>query len=140
MKKIGLCILAIFGGMMVLGCGAHTEKVKTPVEPVRPELVTPVPREERTEGSLWTNDSAMASLFSDIKARKVGDIVTISIVESSSATESASTETGRDSSIKAGVTAFVQPGGSVNDYQSIEACNEAGASMVFALERCFSHH
>jgi len=45
-----------------------------------------------------------------------------------------------DAAIKAGVTAFVQPGGSVNDYESIEACNEADATMVFALERCFSHH
>jgi len=107
MKKAGLLVFTMFGGMMVLGCGAHTEKVKTPVEPVRPELAAPVPQEKPSEGSLWTNDSAMASLFSDIKARKVGDIVTISIVESSSATESASTETGRDSSIKAGVTAFL---------------------------------
>lgn len=45
-----------------------------------------------------------------------------------------------DVATKAGVTALAQPGGSVNDYDVIEACNEAGASMVFTLERCFSHH
>ncbi len=45
-----------------------------------------------------------------------------------------------DAAIAAGVTAFVQPGGSVNDYEIIQACNEAGAAMVFSLERCFSHH
>jgi flagellar L-ring protein precursor FlgH len=49
----------------------------------------------------------MASLFSDIRARKVGDIVTISIVESSSATENATTETSRDSSLFAGVDSFL---------------------------------
>ncbi|MFP4172518.1 MAG: IMP cyclohydrolase [Candidatus Hydrogenedentota bacterium] len=45
-----------------------------------------------------------------------------------------------DVAVKAGVRAFVQPGGSVNDYDAIQACNEAGATMVFSLERCFSHH
>lgn len=39
-----------------------------------------------------------------------------------------------------GITALVQPGGSVNDYAIIEAANESGASMLFSLERCFSHH
>ncbi|MFP4502844.1 MAG: IMP cyclohydrolase [Candidatus Hydrogenedentota bacterium] len=45
-----------------------------------------------------------------------------------------------DAAMKEGVRAIVQPGGSVNDYETIEACNEAGATMVFSLERCFSHH
>lgn len=45
-----------------------------------------------------------------------------------------------DAATGAGITAIVQPGGSVNDYEAIEACNEAGATMVFAMERCFSHH
>lgn len=45
-----------------------------------------------------------------------------------------------DAATKAGIRAIVQPGGSVNDYEAIEACNEAGAAMVFTGERCFSHH
>jgi phosphoribosylaminoimidazolecarboxamide formyltransferase/IMP cyclohydrolase len=45
-----------------------------------------------------------------------------------------------DAATREGITAIVQPGGSVNDYEAIEACNESGASMVFAMERCFSHH
>jgi phosphoribosylaminoimidazolecarboxamide formyltransferase/IMP cyclohydrolase len=45
-----------------------------------------------------------------------------------------------DAATSAGVRAIVQPGGSVNDYEAIEACNECGATMVFSLERCFSHH
>lgn len=45
-----------------------------------------------------------------------------------------------DIATAAGVRAFVQPGGSVNDHEAVQACNEAGATMVFALERCFSHH
>lgn len=45
-----------------------------------------------------------------------------------------------ETATSAGIRAIVQPGGSVNDYDAIVACNEAGASMVFAMERCFSHH
>lgn len=45
-----------------------------------------------------------------------------------------------DLAVQAGVTAIVQPGGSVNDYDAIVACNESQTAMVFSLERCFSHH
>lgn len=45
-----------------------------------------------------------------------------------------------DAATSAGVTAIVQPGGSVNDYDAIEACNESKTAMVFSQERCFSHH
>jgi len=45
-----------------------------------------------------------------------------------------------DAATQAGITAIAQPGGSVNDYEAIEACNEVGATMVFTMERCFSHH
>lgn len=45
-----------------------------------------------------------------------------------------------DAATSKGVRAIAQPGGSVNDYEAIEACNEVGATMVFTLERCFSHH
>jgi len=45
-----------------------------------------------------------------------------------------------DTATQAGVTAIVQPGGSMNDYDAIVACNESSTAMVFSLERCFSHH
>jgi phosphoribosylaminoimidazolecarboxamide formyltransferase/IMP cyclohydrolase len=41
--------------------------------------------------------------------------------------------------LREGVTAVIQPGGSLNDYQAIEACNEAGATMVFTGQRSFKH-
>ncbi|MBF0430728.1 MAG: IMP cyclohydrolase [Fibrobacteria bacterium] len=46
---------------------------------------------------------------------------------------------GVDVGLKEGVTAVVQPGGSNRDYEVIEACNEAGATMVFTGERSFKH-
>src|SRR5215218_6185981 len=41
--------------------------------------------------------------------------------------------------IDAGVTALVQPGGSVRDAEVIAACNEAGAAMAFTKHRHFRH-
>jgi phosphoribosylaminoimidazolecarboxamide formyltransferase/IMP cyclohydrolase len=40
---------------------------------------------------------------------------------------------------KAGVTAIVQPGGSVKDKDSIAACDELGIAMVFTGVRHFRH-
>ncbi len=46
---------------------------------------------------------------------------------------------GVDVGLREGVRAVIQPGGSTNDYQAIEACNEVGATMVFTGQRCFKH-
>nr|WP_319394937.1 IMP cyclohydrolase [uncultured Desulfobacter sp.] len=46
---------------------------------------------------------------------------------------------GVDVGLRQGVKAIIQPGGSMNDYQSIEACNEFGASMVYTGQRSFKH-
>jgi len=46
---------------------------------------------------------------------------------------------GVDVGLREGVTAVIQPGGSGNDYQSIEACNEVGATMVYTGQRSFKH-
>jgi phosphoribosylaminoimidazolecarboxamide formyltransferase/IMP cyclohydrolase len=41
--------------------------------------------------------------------------------------------------LREGVRAVIQPGGSDRDFESIEACNEYGAAMVFTGQRCFKH-
>ena len=40
---------------------------------------------------------------------------------------------------KAGITAIIQPGGSIRDKDSIDACNQAGIAMVFCGTRQFKH-
>ncbi len=44
-----------------------------------------------------------------------------------------------DLGVREGITAVAQPGGSDRDFESIEACNEAGVTMVFTGQRCFKH-
>ncbi|THB80680.1 MAG: IMP cyclohydrolase [Desulfobacteraceae bacterium] len=46
---------------------------------------------------------------------------------------------GIDVGLRQGIKAVIQPGGSLNDYQSIEACNEHGATMVYTGQRSFKH-
>ncbi len=41
--------------------------------------------------------------------------------------------------LREGVTAVIQPGGSLNDHEVIRACNEHGATMVFTGQRSFKH-
>jgi flagellar L-ring protein FlgH len=55
--------------------------------------------ETKIPDSLWNTNSNFGSLFISQKAHHVGDIVTIRIVESSSASNQANTTTERDSSI-----------------------------------------
>uniref|UniRef100_A0A7C4ELW6 Flagellar L-ring protein n=1 Tax=Thermodesulfovibrio aggregans TaxID=86166 RepID=A0A7C4ELW6_9BACT len=56
-----------------------------------------------SEGSLWRNK---ASLYEDKKARRVNDLVTILISESTSAQKKASTSSSRDSSTDYGLDTF----------------------------------
>ena len=41
--------------------------------------------------------------------------------------------------VKAGITAIIQPGGSIRDQLSIDACDEAGIAMIFVGQRHFRH-
>lgn len=46
---------------------------------------------------------------------------------------------GVDAAADAGVTAIIQPGGSVRDEEVIAAANEQGVAMVFTGRRVFRH-
>ncbi len=56
-----------------------------------------------SEGSLWA-EAGSTRLFVDIRAREVGDLVTVRISEKPTGKLTAKTNTSRDSSIEAGIT------------------------------------
>lgn len=92
----------IMTGLMTMSC-VHTNpefSKDMPVNYVRKELKN----ESTSSGSLWRDS---AGLFEDRKARGVNDLVTINIVEASSASKKADTSTGRDSSMSAGIDSFL---------------------------------
>ena len=41
--------------------------------------------------------------------------------------------------VKAGITAIIQPGGSIRDQLSVDACDKAGIAMIFVGQRHFKH-
>ena len=55
------------------------------------------------DGSLWQVHNSLNVMFMDTKSRNVGDIVTVEINESAKASNKANTETGRTSSLEAGI-------------------------------------
>jgi len=62
-----------------------------------------VERNRKANTSLWADQNMENYLFTDHKAKQVNDIVTINIVESSSAKKKATTKLDRGSSINAGI-------------------------------------
>jgi len=72
----------------------------TEVEPIAPVISEPAP--PQTAGSLWT--TSRGGIFADMKGTTVGDIVTVVISENASASKEAKTETGRNSTMSAGIT------------------------------------
>jgi flagellar L-ring protein precursor FlgH len=79
------------------------QSIEAAKKPVKPEASSSKKRaavlQNGISDSLWYTNNSLGSLFVSQKAHHVGDIITIHIVESSSATNEATTSTGRDSSI-----------------------------------------
>ncbi|WP_457572993.1 flagellar basal body L-ring protein FlgH [Desulfolithobacter sp.] len=92
-----LCI-----ALFIAGCGGREPQIVRAPEPLEP-MVTQPPRPQ-SPGSLWPGERE--GLYADMKARRVGDIVTITIKEEASASKEASTESGRDTTMTAGIPAL----------------------------------
>lgn len=98
--------------ILLTGCAGLPFQSKDPREPlsgpppVQPLRVNtaPAPPSDPTAGAgLWT-ESAYRSPFQDLRASKTGDLITVNIVETSKANKKATTKTGRDSSLSAGIS------------------------------------
>ncbi|RPH79190.1 MAG: flagellar basal body L-ring protein FlgH [Nitrospiraceae bacterium] len=75
------------------GCATTPEKVA-------PKLSVPSLPAPKTLGSLWQEENGRAYLYEDMRAMRVGDILTIKIVEKHKGSKSADTSAERDSTIQ----------------------------------------
>jgi len=97
-RRAAATLASLLPSLLAAGC------VEVSLREARPLDYAPVPQPERpppTEGAIWRGGSSSGSfLFFDQKARSVGDLVTVLIVEETRARGAARTETQRDSQIE----------------------------------------
>lgn len=93
MKHLLLLVIVV----LLSGCATERTDIKT----AGFEDPAPRPAADYSNGSIWQSTSA--SLTDDLKARRRGDIITIVISETASASKEAKTGTSRDSSVSAGI-------------------------------------
>lgn len=89
--------------LLAAGCGHLAFDKYAPEVPIASQPLPPTPTLQ--EGSLW-NGRQPDGLASDNRASNVGDLVTISITETSKASEIANTNTSRDSGVKVGIASL----------------------------------
>jgi flagellar L-ring protein precursor FlgH len=63
-------------------------------------------RQGTHQGTIWRGENTTNNYFVDQRAKGIGDIITIRITEVSTASEKATTDTGRSSDINAGISNF----------------------------------
>jgi flagellar L-ring protein precursor FlgH len=97
-RPIGFLIVALglLWSAVFVGCQSaapvHSKAVATPLPP------------PKTVGSLWQEENGRAYLYEDLRAMRVGDILTIKIVEKHSGSKSADTKAERESTIENGLS------------------------------------
>jgi flagellar L-ring protein precursor FlgH len=77
------------------GCSVATVNSRTIVPPFPPP---------KTPGSLWQEENGRAYLYEDLRAMRVGDIITDKIVENHKGSKSADTKAERESTIDSGLS------------------------------------
>jgi flagellar L-ring protein precursor FlgH len=108
-------VAVLFILCVAMGCSQAIEKRFFP-KPTEAELAQEVMRLGQTNvgaqvsrpvalGSLWPADDHVF-FYGDKKALRVGDIITVRIIESAQASNTADTDLSRNSSIKAGLSTF----------------------------------
>ncbi len=126
MKYLALLVL----GALLGACAGPAANVDLDVKPVEP-IVTEIPM-PKSAGSLWTEPRG--TMFLDNKGRAVGDIVTVVISESASASKEATTSTGRSSDMSAGITSLLGLERSISQATSMDpsALVDASTSNSFS--------
>jgi flagellar L-ring protein precursor FlgH len=107
--RTSLILLTILTVVLAAGCGPKLNQPSSLNNQEAALLNPPVEAYPtpaiKTEGSLFSEDSR-PDFFADMKARRVGDIITINIVETSRANKTATTSTRRSNEIDSSIDAL----------------------------------
>jgi len=88
-------LIGLAAALLLSGCAGVAPRDRASFEPPAPSAM---PDYRPVDGSIYSRASARP-LFEDLKARNVGDLLTIVLVESTNASKSASTTTNKESSV-----------------------------------------
>ncbi len=95
MKHRALFVVAVL--ILVSGCAMQKPK---PVEDAAAEIPFPeMPPKIQTDGAIYYQQGFGSLLFGDVRARHVGDIITVTLSEQTNATKEATTSTAKDNSV-----------------------------------------
>jgi len=104
--------MAVAIGGLVVGCAA--------APPITSRITVPPLPPPKTVGSLWQEENGRAYLYEDLRAMRVGDILTIKIMEKQAGSKSADTQANRESSMENALTGNTIgiPGMALNLFQA----------------------
>ena len=123
-------LLLVLVTALMTGCGNKHQEVVPITEPLEEPVAANL--KPQSPGTLWKGDEG--NWLADVKARRVGDIVTVLILEKASASKEATTDTERSSSMAAGITSLFGLEKTVEDKTNItpSALVDATASNSFS--------
>lgn len=133
-----LLILAVFCLTLNPGCQTNPREVIFQKDYEAPPVVQPTPAQNpvysNNDGSLFQPANSNWSLWSDDTARQVGDIVTVQVLVTQSAENSASTGLSRDSKIDAGITSLLGYETALPGIGSTDPLNNTTAQQLVAAQ------
>jgi len=107
-SSIGFSIIALSG---LTGCESTAVKPVTANDPYYAPAIPTMARDDIVEDGSLFNKAMANSLYSDVKARRVGDIITVQLSENTNASKSAGTTTSKESTVD--VNPIIGLGGNV---------------------------
>lgn len=111
--------------LLMAGCATKAPPNAPDFVPVRPIISAPPPQDN---GGIYQTGYGI-SLFSDVSAKRVGDIITIQLNESINATKRASTNTSKDSSVEMPIPNVLGGGLTYNGRELLNSEIEAGRTF-----------
>lgn len=117
-------LYACLGMMLLSACQSTVNHEPLPNDPFYAPIRPEIPQQKVTEdGSIFRPDMAN-NLFSDVKARRVGDIITVNLQENTRATKSSGTSSSKETGVA--VNPIIGLGGN--------ALNIGGESVQLGLD------
>ncbi len=130
---IALCLLIV----PVWGCASSARQIQD-YEPRQRDYVFPVEAEDltssRRDGSLWSSTDRANYLYTDQRAIRVGDILTVRVQEFATAQRATATNTSRTTEMNASIREFLGLVASLQEIAPdipVDLAVEAGSSLAF---------